>query len=260
MKKIQRFLLLSLSLSFSLFFLSFKSDNQGLKDSNRLYELRIYYAEQGKLEDLVARFRKHSTKILAKHGMKNEGYWLPIDNKDNKLVYLLSYPNREARDKSWKAFHEDPKWKKVAAESEKNGKLITKVEEIFLKTTDFSPSKIKKKGQANRVFELRTYKATPNNLDNLLARFRGFTATDKGFAKFGMTNLWYWTPTAENNDMLIYFLSHPSKEAGLAAFDKFRQDSEWIAVRKASEEKGGGSLTVSVISEYMTATDFSPIK
>lgn len=258
MKKTTYYLIFSFSVAFSLLFLSFTSDNHTFKEDTRLYELRTYYAEAGKLEDLTARFRNHTTKLFSKHGMKNEGYWIPIDNKDNKLVYLLSYRNKEERDKSWKNFSADPVWQKVATESEKNGKLITKIEEVFLKTTDFSPSKIKKKGQKNRVFELRTYKATPNNLDNLLDRFRGFTV--KTFAKYGMTNLWYWTATAENNDMLIYFLSHPSKEAGLAAFDKFRQDAEWIEVRKASEVKGGGSLTVSVVSEYMTPTDFSPMK
>jgi hypothetical protein len=237
---------------------SFKSQYTPHQQDSRLYEMRIYYAEQGKLEDLLARFRNHTTKLFKKHGMVNEGYWLPIDNKDNKLVYVLSFPNQEAREKSWKAFIEDPKWKKVAEESEKNGKLIAKIESIFMKTTDFSPIKIKKKGEKGRVFELRTYKVTPNNLENLLARFRNHTC--KLFEKQGMTNLWYWTPTTVNNEMLIYFLSHPSKEAGLAAFDRFRQDPDWVATRKASEEKAGGSLTVSVVSEYMTATDFSPIK
>jgi NIPSNAP len=251
-------LFLSLSFFALMLIFSFKSETTHYQADTRFYEMRIYYAEQGKLEDLVARFRNHTTKLFKKHGMTNEGYWLPIDNKDNKLVYVLSYPNQEAREKSWKVFIEDPKWKKVAAESEKNGKLIAKIESIFMKTTDFSPAKIKKKGEKGRVFELRTYKATPNNLENLLARFRNHTC--KLFKQHGMTNLWYWTPTAANNDMLIYFLSHPSKEAGLAAFDKFRQNADWIAVRKASEEKAGGSLTVSVVSEYMIPTDFSPIK
>lgn len=237
---------------------SFNSKNTNYQQDTRIYEMRIYYATQGKLENLLARFRNHTTKLFKKHGMINEGYWLPIDNKDNKLVYVLSYPNQEAREKSWKAFMEDPKWKKVAEESEKNGKLISKIESIFMKTTDFSPLKVKKKGEKGRVFELRTYKASPNNLENLLARFRNHTC--KLFEKYDMTNLWYWTPTTANNDMLIYFLSHPSKEAGLAAFDKFRQDADWIAVRKASEEKGGGSLTLSVVSEYMMPTDFSVIK
>ncbi len=232
-----------------------------MKKESRLYEMRVYYAEPGKLDGLVARFRNHTTKLFAKHGMANEGYWLPVDNKENKLVYVLSYPNRAAREKSWQAFMNDADWKKAAADSEKDGKLITKIDNFYLKTIDFSPKKIAKKGSANRVFELRTYKATPGNLPGLLARFRDHTA--KLFEKYGMTNLWYWTFTEKEqgaDDMLIYFLSHPSREAGLEAFKKFGADPDWQAARKASEAKAGGSLTVSVESEYMIPTDFSPVK
>jgi hypothetical protein len=235
--------------------------NNTSKPDTRLYELRVYFAEPDKLNDLLARFRNHTTKLFEKHGMKNEGYWLPIDNKDNKVVYVLSYPDRASRDKSWKAFSDDPEWKKVAGESEKNGKLVNKVDAFYMKTVDFSPKKIAKTGTPNRVFELRTYKATPNHLPNLLARFREHTL--KLFEKQGMTNLWYWTLTDKEqgaDDMLIYFLSHPSKEAGLEAFKKFGADPEWQAVKKASEEKAGGSLTEYVKSEYMIPTDFSPIK
>ncbi|MCU0352557.1 MAG: NIPSNAP family protein, partial [Cytophagales bacterium] len=180
----KRFLFLAVLLCTVVAFVSKKSHG-------RLYEMRVYYAEPGKLNDLLTRFRNHSTKLLEKHGMTNEGYWLPIDNKDNKLIYVMSYPDRAARDKSWKDFFADPEWQKVSAESEKNGKLVAKVDEIFMQATDFSPKKIAKKGAAGRVFELRTYKATAGNLDNLLARFRNHTV--KLFEKHGMTNLWYWT-------------------------------------------------------------------
>ncbi len=225
------------------------------------YEMRVYYAETGKLENLLARFRNHTTKLFKKHGMSNVGYWLPIDNQDNKLVYVLSYPSREARNKAWQDFINDPEWKKVQSESEKDGKLLRKIDSYFMKTTDFSPAKIAKKGKPGRVFELRTYKTTPNNLENLLTRFRDHTY--KLFEKYRMTNLWYWTLTDKEqgaDDTLIYFLSHANKEDGLNAFDKFRQDPQWLEIRKASEEKAGGSLTVSVASEYMIPTDFSPIK
>ncbi|MBC8111767.1 MAG: NIPSNAP family protein [Verrucomicrobia bacterium] len=235
--------------------------NESPKPDSRLYEMRVYYAEPDKLNDLIARFRDHTTRLFEKHGMTNEAYFTPIENKDNKLVYVLSYKNKENREKSWKAFLDDPDWKKAAEASEKNGKLITKIDAIFLKTTDFSPKKIAKTGTPNRVFELRTYKATPNHLPNLLARFRNHTT--KLFSKYEMTNLWYWTFTEKEqgaDDMLIYFLAHPSQEAGLEAFKKFGNDADWQTVRKASEEKAGSSLTEYVKSEYMTATDFSPIK
>src|SRR5690349_25175763 len=87
----------------------------------RCYELRVYYAAPGKLDALHARFRDHTMKLFEKHGMVNLGYWVPAgENKENKLVYLLSFPNLEARKKSWAAFGTDPEWKKAAAESEEN--------------------------------------------------------------------------------------------------------------------------------------------
>ncbi len=108
---------------------------------DRYYEMRIYYAAPGKLEDLQARFRNHTTKIFEKHGMTNVGYWVPLDNPDNRLVYILSYPSKEAREKSWKDFGADPQWQSVQKASEANGKLVDKVDSIFLTATDFSQMK-----------------------------------------------------------------------------------------------------------------------
>lgn len=228
-----------------------------------LYELRVYYAPEGKLDALHARFRDHTTKLFEKHGMKNVGYWVPLENPDRKLLYVLEYPSKEARAKSWKAFGEDPAWKKAHAESEKDGKLVAKVESYFLQTTDYSPS-LKIENIGDRVFELRTYTTTPNNLDDLDARFRNHTM--KLFEKHGMTNIIYFHLTPDQKgaeNTLIYFLAHKSKEAGLKSFDGFRADPDWIAARKASEEKAGGSLTVAeggVKSEYLQPTDYSPLK
>src|SRR6266699_5006229 len=73
------------------------------KPKTRLFELRTYTANEGKLDALQARFRDHTVKLFEKHGMTNIGYWTPIDNKDNKLVYILAYPSRDAAKKSWAA-------------------------------------------------------------------------------------------------------------------------------------------------------------
>lgn len=228
--------------------------------NNRLYELRTYYASEGKMQDLMNRFQNHTLKFFYNYNMRLEGFWLPLgDNKENKLVYLLSYPSREARDKSWKEFMQDKEWISVMKNSAINGEIVAKVESIFLKTTDFSPNDMKSVG--DRVFELRTYKTTPNHLPNLLERFRNHTL--KLFEKFGMTNIMYWTPTDKaqgSDDILIYFLTHKSKESGLASFKAFGADPEWQAVKKASEEKAGGSLTISVTSEYFAPATFSPLK
>ena len=229
----------------------------------RCYEMRIYYAAPGKLDALNARFRDHTCKLFEKHGMANLGYWLPLTNTDNKLIYLLAYPSRAARDQAWKDFSADPEWQTARNESEKNGKLVTKADSIFLAATDFSPAIQPSAAAAPRVFELRTYAATPGQLDNLLARFRDHTV--QLFAKHGMTNFGYWTPTEEKNgagQKLIYLLAHTSPEAGAASFKAFRADPDWLAVKKASEDKAGGSLTVpdGVKSELLAPTDYSPTK
>ena len=229
----------------------------------RVFEMRTYYAAPGKLDDLHKRFREHTTALFTKHGMTNLGYWTPVENPDTKLVYVLAYPSREARDASWKAFMADPDWKKAQAESEVNGKLVAKVEQLFMTATDFAPAVAPAAGKDARVFELRTYTTTPGNLPLLHARFRDHTIAL--FAKHGMTNLWYWQPVPQQKDAdstLVYLLAHASVEAAKASFDAFRADPDWIAAKTASETKGGGSLTApdGVKSVFMKATDYSPLK
>jgi len=231
--------------------------------NTRVYEMRVYWAAPGKLDAMNARFRDHTVKLFEKHGITNVGYFMPIDNKEQKLVYVLSYPSRDARAASWKAFQADPAWQKAQKASEVNGKLISKVTSVFLTTTDYSPA-LKIEAPGNRVFELRTYIATPNNLELLNGRFRDHTM--KLFEKYGMTNLIYWNYMADQKDadkMLVYLLAHKSQEAGKKSFDEFRKDADWLKARAASEEKGKGSLTVEKIgvqSEYMVPTDYSPLK
>jgi len=111
---------------------------------SRVFELRTYYTNDGKLEDLHKRFREHTGELLKKHGAELIGFWTPQDEKDgkgSKLVYLLAFPSREAAAESWKAFSEDPEWKWVYAESHKNGVLVKKVESVFMDPTDYSALK-----------------------------------------------------------------------------------------------------------------------
>jgi hypothetical protein len=215
----------------------------------------------GKLDAVVARFRDHTCKLFEKHGMTNIGYWLPVDNTDQKLIYILAFPSREARDKSFKEFGSSPEWKAVVKKTEANGKIVAKIESVFLQATDFSPA-IKTGDAGPRLFELRDYTASPGNLDALLARFRDHTI--KLFKKHGMTQIGYWTQIGADNK-LIYILAHKDADAAQASFTAFRADPVWIAAKKASEEKAGGPLTVQpqpvgVKSTMMKATDFSPIK
>jgi NIPSNAP len=106
----------------------------------RLFEIRTYTTEPGKLDALNARFRDHTTKLFEKHGMTNIGYWTPADGPRSKdtLIYVLAHENRAAADKSWQAFRDDPDWIKARGESEAAGPIVRKVESVFLTPTDYS--------------------------------------------------------------------------------------------------------------------------
>jgi hypothetical protein len=109
--------------------------------STTVYELRVYHASPGKLGELLARFRDHTDKLFARHGMKSVAYWTPVDEpeKSNTLIYILRHPSREAAAANWKSFQDDPEWKSVKEKSEANGKLTGKIDSTYVALTDFSP-------------------------------------------------------------------------------------------------------------------------
>ena len=116
-------------------------DNETKKSSGpRLFEQRVYTTADGKLPNLHARFRNHTNYLFVKHGMHLIGYWTPTD-KSNTLVYILAYPNEEAREESWKAFMADSEWQRVWAKSKEDagGAIVTKVESTLMTATDYSP-------------------------------------------------------------------------------------------------------------------------
>ncbi|PYT88984.1 MAG: NIPSNAP family protein [Acidobacteria bacterium] len=109
--------------------------------SATVYELRVYHTFEGKLDDLLRRFRDHTMKLFEKHGIRNVAYWTPLDEplKGRTLFYILAHPSREAATANWTAFRDDPEWIAVRDKSEANGKIVEKVDSTFLTLTDFSP-------------------------------------------------------------------------------------------------------------------------
>lgn len=226
-----------------------------------VYELRTYFAHDGKLDALHARFRDHTCALFTKHGMKNVGYWVPVDNKDNKLVYVLSYPSREARDKSWKGFLNDADWKKAYQASVKDGKLVAKITQQFFTATDYSPALKIASSKPARLFELRTYTTREGRLKNLNARFRDHTCAL--FTKHGMTNILYGDLVKGEKGAattLTYFIAHKDEKARNASFDAFRKDPAWKAARKASVADGPILVEKGVKSTLLKAVDYSPLK
>lgn len=110
-------------------------------ESARVFEIRTYTTPPGRLDDLHRRFREHTMKLFERHGMVNVAYWTPEDPAlaDHMLVYVLAHRSREAAKQSWAAFVSDPDWQRVRNASEENGKLVVKVESVFMTPTDYSP-------------------------------------------------------------------------------------------------------------------------
>ena len=115
-------------------------ENAGDPASSIVYELRVYHAVEGKLPDLLARFRDHTDKLFARHGMKSVAYWVPADEpaKSNMLIYILEHPSREAAKTNWQAFQDDPEWKAVREKTEAPGKIVDHVDVTYMSLTDFS--------------------------------------------------------------------------------------------------------------------------
>ena len=107
-----------------------------------------------------------------------------------------------------------------------------------------------------RVYELRTYTAAEGRLDVLHATFRdhilGF------FQKHGMRSVVYFKPVDAplSQTILIYLLSHDSREAAAKSWADFRNDPEWKTVQASV----GGPMTSKVESVFLEPTDYSPMK
>ncbi len=242
------------------FFIFLLSATAVLAADTRCYELRIYTANEGKLEALNARFRDHTCKLFEKHGLTNVGYWVPEDQSDNRLIYVISSPSRAAHGKSWKAFLNDPDWKKAFANSIKDGRLVGKIESTFMSATDYSPAVKSVITKKERVFELRTYVTAPDRLKNLHARFRDHTCGI--FETHGMKNIAYWTPMDEKkgkSNTLIYIISHWSTPQAKKNWKGFIGDPAWKKAQVASV-KDGKILAKAPHKVFLKAASYSPIK
>ena len=125
-------------------FTSFNDGSAAQKEKaqGRVYELRTYHVIAGRMPAMLERFRKHTTELFEKHGMENVGYWTPVGKEgETRLIYLLAHDSPEAAKKSWQGFRDDPEWHEARDASEADGKIVEKVESVFLKPTDFSKLK-----------------------------------------------------------------------------------------------------------------------
>jgi hypothetical protein len=226
----------------------------------QIYELRTYTTNENKLDNLNARFRDHTIALFKKHGIESVGYWVPTDGEKSKntLIYVIRHESRDAAKASWKAFGSDPAWKKVAKESQVDGKILAKrPDSVYMNETDYSTDWKNGKAEKDDVFELRIYKAAKGKLGKLDARFRDHTI--RIFEKHGMKSVAYWHPMDEpdSKDTLIYIIKHENREAAKKSWQDFIADPEW---KKSAKASGVGRLAKPPAATYMKPTDYSAIR
>jgi len=113
-----------------------------LEEANRVFELRIYSVLPGRMDAMNARFKNHTNGLLTKHGMTLIGFWQPQgEDATKKLYYLVAHKSRKDAEAGWKAFVADPAWIKARDASEADGKIVEKVDRVWLDPTAYSMMK-----------------------------------------------------------------------------------------------------------------------
>ncbi len=224
--------------------------------SSSYFEMRTYTVHEGKMPDLIQRFQNHTRALFTKHGIENVAYFLSEEEPQKKLTFIIGYPSASERDIRWNNFANDPEWKAVAAASEANGKIVQKVDQVFMEWAKGLNSR--KISRPSGIFQLRTYYLLPGRLDAIQSRFRDHTQAL--FEKQGLSNYPYWITVEKDGAQpkLVYFIGHQSKEEFNAAFGQFVADPEWIKVRDASEVSG--KIVEKIDSHFYTALPFSSMK
>jgi hypothetical protein len=232
-----------------------------------LYRLDRYTAKPGKLDGLHDWFRANADELFGKSAGEAVAFLVPATataENAGKLLVISRYRNEDALRAVAEGLARHPRCKPLDPTSTADDALVASVDAVIGVPTDYSPQFTPRKATIPRVFELRSYTSpSPEKLARLHDRFRDHTM--KLFAKHGMENLVYWRPQGGGDcgRQLVYLLGHTSQDAARESFAAFRQDPDWLAAKKASEDKAGGSLTSpenGVISEFFVPTDYTPLR
>lgn len=104
-----------------------------------IHELRIYHCVPGRLPDLNKRFETVTLALWEKHGIRQAGFWTVLVGPTNHaLYYLLEWNSLAEREQKWNAFATDPDWIARRTETEKNGQIVERIENMFLAPTPYS--------------------------------------------------------------------------------------------------------------------------
>lgn len=104
-----------------------------------IYELRIYHAMPGKLQELHERFEYLVTALLEKHGINALGFWTDyVGPSNHTITWLVQFSDVQDREFKWQNFKDDPVWIDGRDRSEADGPILSHWENRLLTPTDYS--------------------------------------------------------------------------------------------------------------------------
>lgn len=226
----------------------------------RTFELRTYYAAEGQLDALNARFRDPALRLFQKHGMTPIGFWVPEGNPDNKLIFLLAYASRSDRDAAWKSLAGDPEWVRARKATDRGGKLVKYIEEEFLVPTDYSPVVVANQAETPRTFELRVSTVRASDIGQIHALLRSGGVEE--LKEQGLTPVGFFTldnPRAGPDVTLVSLLARTGEPV------RARKPADpvlLIALGQPAMKPTSGTIaaTDGKKSEILRPTDYSPLK
>lgn len=89
------------------------------------YELRFYYIEKGRTNDIEARMRDGLPPLLDKHGINVVGRWNVLAGPQcSMFIYLMAWKDNAEREANWGGFYTDPDWWALRAETNAGTELV----------------------------------------------------------------------------------------------------------------------------------------
>ncbi|QHW34120.1 NIPSNAP family protein [Paenibacillus rhizovicinus] len=104
-----------------------------------IYELRVYEVHPGKMKALLDRFENHTIALFAKHGMRITQFWEDLDEKNNRLYYVVEHDSLDIRNLNYERFRNDPEWLALKQVTEENGPLVQAQVSYFMKDAFLTP-------------------------------------------------------------------------------------------------------------------------
>jgi hypothetical protein len=107
------------------------------------------------------------------------------------------------------------------------------------------------------IHQLRIYEIYENNKSAFHERFRDEAM--RIMKKYNFNIISIWESKYNERTEFVYLLQWPDENTMKNAWEQFKNDPEWIEIKKKSNEKNG-QLVGEIEDRTLTLTDYSPQK